>query len=170
MGGAVAEHILGIVAAVEEYDGIMADVKGLKIFMCSRAAFLPVQGSAGAMHGRCNHQGLHRQWMQGRLVLIILYDLKPTHKASNHHLQVEIDLYPYATRLYGELDRLGIVNRLKEIPQLGVIKTPVSLNKTRFDYIILQLYLHQLIKNKDTGFQNQRKREILPRIVNSCFF
>lgn len=40
---------------------------------------------------------------------------------------------------------IGIINRVKEIPQLGVIKVAKRLAKTRYDYIMLQLYLHQMI-------------------------
>ena len=52
----------------------------------------------------------------------INYDLLPKQKTQKHNLGVEIDLYPYATELYEELDKMGIIERIKEIPQLGVIK------------------------------------------------
>ena len=68
-----------------------------------------------------------------------------------YSLGVEIDLYPYATELYEELDKMGIIERIKEIPQLGVIKVKKKLAKTRFDYVMLQLYLHKLIKNRLQG-------------------
>ena len=79
------------------------------------------------------------------------YDLLPQQKTRKHNLQVEIDIYPYATELYEELDRIGIINRVKEIPQLGVIKVKKGLAKTRYDYIMLQLYLHQMIKKHLQG-------------------
>lgn len=78
----------------------------------------------------------------------INYDLLPKQKTQKHNLGVEIDLYPYATELYEELDKMGIIERIKEIPQLGVIKVKKKLAKTRFDYVMLQLYLHKLIKNR----------------------
>lgn len=79
------------------------------------------------------------------------YDLLPKQKTQKRNLRVEIDLYPYATELYEELDKIGIIKRIKEIPQLGVIKVKKKLAKTRFDYVMLQLYLHKLIKNRLQG-------------------
>lgn len=76
----------------------------------------------------------------------IKHDLLPKQKTRKHNLRVDIDLYPYASELYEELDKLGIISRIKEVPQLGVIKVSSRLAKTRFDYVMLQLYLHQLIK------------------------
>lgn len=81
----------------------------------------------------------------------IKYDLLPKQKTQKHNLRVEIDLYPYATELYEELDRIGIIERVKKIPQLGVIKVKKKLAKTRFDYVMLQLYLHKLIKTHLQG-------------------
>jgi len=76
----------------------------------------------------------------------ITYDLLPKQRTRKHNLRVDIDIYPYATELYEELDKIGIIDRVKEIPQLGVIKVAKRLAKTRYDYIMLQLYLHQIIK------------------------
>lgn len=81
----------------------------------------------------------------------IKYDLLPKQKTQKHNLRVDIDLYPYATELYEELDKIGIIERVKEIPQLGVIKVKKNLAKTRFDYVMLQLYLHKLIKTHLQG-------------------
>lgn len=81
----------------------------------------------------------------------IKHDLLPKQKTRKHNLNVVIDLYPYATELYEELDRNGIIERIKEIPQLGVIKVKKKLAKTRFDYVMLQLYLHKLIKTHLQG-------------------
>lgn len=39
----------------------------------------------------------------------IKHDLLPKQKTRKHNLGVEIDLYPYATELYQELDRIGII-------------------------------------------------------------
>lgn len=78
---------------------------------------------------------------------IIKHNLLPKQKSRKYHLDVEIDLYPYASELYYELNSFGIIQRMKEIPQLGVIKVPQKLEKSRYDYVMLQLYLHQLIKN-----------------------
>lgn len=81
----------------------------------------------------------------------ITHDLLPKQRPRKHNLKVEIDVYPYATELYEELEHIGIINRVKEIPQLGVIKVAKRLAKTRYDYIMLQLYLHQMIKNHLQG-------------------
>lgn len=76
----------------------------------------------------------------------ITHDLIPKQKTRKHNSEVTIDLCPYASKLYEELDKLGIIERIKNIPQLGVIKISSKLAKTRFDYVMLQLYFHQLIK------------------------
>ena len=76
----------------------------------------------------------------------ITYDLLPKQKSRKNNLMEEIDIYPLATELYDELDHIGIISRIKEVPQLGVIKVSKKLAKTRYDYVMLQLYLHQLIK------------------------
>lgn len=81
----------------------------------------------------------------------ITHDLLPKQRLRKHNLKVEIDIYPYATELYEELEHIGIINRVKEIPQLGVIKVAKRLAKTRYDYVMLQLYLHQMIKNHLQG-------------------
>lgn len=77
----------------------------------------------------------------------IKHDLLPAQKSRKHNLKVAIDIYPIATELYEELNRIGIIERIKAIPQLGVIKVKKKLHKSRYDYVMLQLYLHQLIKN-----------------------
>ena len=76
----------------------------------------------------------------------IAFDLLPKQKPRKHNTMVEVDLYPYATELYEELASIGIIDRTMSIPQLGVIRVSKKLAKTRYDYIMLQLYLHQLIK------------------------
>lgn len=62
---------------------------------------------------------------------------------------VGIVLFGLANELYNELDRLGIIDRLKEIPQLGSINVKKGYRKSRYDYMMLQLYFHQLVKNSD---------------------
>lgn len=59
----------------------------------------------------------------------IKYDILPKSKAQKHNLMVDIDLYPYATELYEELDSIGIIERIKKIPQLGVIRVKKNLQK-----------------------------------------
>ena len=82
---------------------------------------------------------------------IISYDLLSKQKARKQNLRVDIDIFPYASVLYAELARIGIIDRVKEVPQLGVIKVSNKLAKTRHDYIMLQLYLHQTIKHNLQG-------------------
>lgn len=77
----------------------------------------------------------------------IKHNLLPNQRSRQYNLKADIDLYPYAQELYDELDKIGVIDRLMHIPQLGVIKTSKKLSKTRYDYIMLQLYLHQLVKN-----------------------
>ena len=67
----------------------------------------------------------------------ITYDLLPKQKPRKHNLKVSIDIYPYASELLEELDNLGIIKRVQEIPQLGVIKVAKQLAKTRYDYMSL---------------------------------
>lgn len=50
-------------------------------------------------------------------------NLLPKQKARKRQLVAKIDLYSYATELYQELEKLEIIDRLKVIPHLGVIKT-----------------------------------------------
>lgn len=38
------------------------------------------------------------------------------------------------------------IDILKDIPQLGCIRVKKSLKKTRYDYVMLQMYLHQFIR------------------------
>ncbi|WIV13606.1 hypothetical protein [Proteiniborus sp. MB09-C3] len=79
---------------------------------------------------------------------IIEHNLLPKQKSRKSNLKVKVDLYAYATELYNELYSLGIIDRISSIPQLGVIKVQKSLKKSRYDYTILQLYFHQLIKKE----------------------
>ena len=82
---------------------------------------------------------------------IISHNLLPRQKHRKQGLNVNIDLYDYAAELYEELERTEIINRLKSIPHLGIIKVPTKLKKTRYDYIMLQLYFHQIIKRNLQG-------------------
>lgn len=77
---------------------------------------------------------------------IIGHDLLPKQRSRKNGLQADIDLFPYAQELYDELDTIGIIDRVKSVPQLGVIKVPKKLSKTRYDYFMLQLYLHQVVR------------------------
>lgn len=85
---------------------------------------------------------------------IIEHDLLRKSKSRKSNLKVKVDLYAYATELYNDLNSIGIIQRIKNISQLGVIKVPKKMNKSRFDYMVLQLYFHQLIKK---SLQSQLK-------------
>lgn len=63
-------------------------------------------------------------------------------------LSVKIDLYSLATEFYNELDRIGIISRMRNVPQLGVVRVSKKLCKSRYDYTMLQLYFHQLVKRE----------------------
>ena len=80
--------------------------------------------------------------------MIIEHTLLKKKKRRKLSSKVQVDLYPLATELYEELDTLGIIQRMKDVPQLGVIRVSKALQKSRYDYTILQLYFHQLIKKK----------------------
>ncbi len=78
----------------------------------------------------------------------MLYNILPKAKSRSTDVKIDIDIFPHAKELYSELKRIGIIERLSLIPHLGPIKVKSSLKKTRLDYIFLQLYFHQLIKNE----------------------
>lgn len=82
---------------------------------------------------------------------IIRHDLLLQQRSRRPNFRAEIELYPYATELYEELNDIEIIGRIKNIPQLGIIKVKKRLRKTRYDYMMLQLYLHQLIKKNLQG-------------------
>ena len=76
----------------------------------------------------------------------IEHNLISRQKRRSYNTKVKIDLYSYAAVLWNELTDLGIIDRMKKIPQLGVIKVNKLLKKSRYDYVILQLYFHQIVR------------------------
>ena len=78
--------------------------------------------------------------------LTISHDLLPKQKARSIRTNRKIVFFRYATELYHELDALGMMERMKKVPQLGVIRVGSHFNKSRYDYAMLQLYLHQVAK------------------------
>ncbi len=87
--------------------------------------------------------------MKGLVCMVVVkHDLLPKQKIRGNNLLVEVDIYELATELYDELSAIDLIERLKNIPQLGVIKVPKRMKKSRYDYTILQLYFHQLIRKK----------------------
>ena len=99
-----------------------------------------------------NYYGLELLWKSESeirerwIFMIINHNLLPKQKSRRLGLNVSIDLFLLAEELYRELFRIGIIDRIKTIPQLGVIKVNRKLSKVRFDYMALQLYFHQIIK------------------------
>lgn len=57
----------------------------------------------------------------------IKHNLLPKQKRRSYNTNVTIDLFPYATALWNELNNLGIIDRMKNVPQLGVIKVNKAL-------------------------------------------
>ena len=79
----------------------------------------------------------------------IEYNLPPFQKERKKNLKVKVTLFTYAEALFDELSSMGIIERIKKVPQLGPIKVSAKLKKSRYDYMILQLYFHQLINEND---------------------
>ncbi len=79
--------------------------------------------------------------------MLIEHNLLRKHKPRKNSSKVKVDLYETATELYEELNTCGIIQRMQAVPQLGVINVSERLEKSRYDYTILQLYFHQIIKS-----------------------
>lgn len=76
----------------------------------------------------------------------LTYKIELSPQKRNNSYQVQIDGYRYLEELWGELENKGIIERLKDIPQLGTIQVKKVFKKTRYDYVMLQMYLHQFIR------------------------
>lgn len=59
------------------------------------------------------------------------------------------ELYERPASLYEELDRIGIIDRMKEIPQLGIIGVKRNFKFSKYDYMVLQLFFHKMIRKND---------------------
>lgn len=77
---------------------------------------------------------------------IIEHNLLPKQRLQKKNLNVSIDLYDYTYELYKQFISKGIIERVQEVPQLGLIRVNRKLSKSRYDYIMLQLYLHKIIR------------------------
>ena len=77
---------------------------------------------------------------------LIEHNLLPKQKIQKRNLHVKIDLYNYTKELYKELTSKNIIERIKSVPQLGPIRIKRKLSKSRYDYAVLQLYLHKIIR------------------------
>ncbi len=79
---------------------------------------------------------------------------------------VNIDGYRFLEELWEELRTYGIIDRLTDIPQLGNIPVKSKLRKSRYDYVMLQMYLHQFVRKQLNGklkysYNNFLKKEDL---------
>lgn len=82
-------------------------------------------------------------------------------KSNISHLgKVEAYLFPnYAAKCYNFLDKNKYIDRLRNTSQLGVISnTSLRTTHTRNDYVILQIYLLNLLSGKKTIFQDVEKK------------
>lgn len=70
-------------------------------------------------------------------------DVFKKHDRIKRSKPVEFDLYPLSEQLFDEFDRIGVIERLKAIPQLGSIPVSQNLQKSRYDYVVLQIWLHK---------------------------
>ena len=70
-------------------------------------------------------------------------DIFKKHDRIKRSKPVEFDLYPLSEQLFDEFDRIGVIERLKAIPQLGSIPVSQNLQKSRYDYVVLQIWLHK---------------------------
>lgn len=78
-------------------------------------------------------------------MVTISRDLLGKQKKRKNNLSVRLDLYPYGSEFFKELESRGFIERLDQVKQLGLIKVPKSFTKSRYDYIALQLYLHRMV-------------------------
>lgn len=71
-------------------------------------------------------------------------DIFKKNAKNKRQKNIVLDLYGLSTELFNEFHRLGLIDRLKDIPQLGEISVSKSLRKSRYDYIVLQWWLHKM--------------------------
>lgn len=74
------------------------------------------------------------------------YEIK-NGKGPNSRLKFTVDIYPLAEGLFDELESKGFINRLERVPQLGDLPVKEKNKKSRYDYIMLQMYFYGIIKN-----------------------
>ncbi len=73
----------------------------------------------------------------------ITSDIFKKNARNNRAKSISLVLYGLSTELYNEFNNSNLIDRLKNIPQLGGISVSKSLCKSRYDYIILQWWLHK---------------------------
>lgn len=75
------------------------------------------------------------------------YNIPITKNKKTKAIKVNIDFYSYLAELNEELERHDIIKKIKETPQLGLIKVSSKQKKSRYDYVMLQLYFHKIVKD-----------------------
>ena len=78
--------------------------------------------------------------------MMLNYNVMPKTRSLKKDSNVSVYIFKYTEELLRELENIGIIEKMKNTPQLGVIKVAKKLEKTRYDYVMLQLYFHQLIQ------------------------
>ena len=58
---------------------------------------------------------------------------------------VDFNIYPNTEALYKQLENIGIVDKIKTVPQLGCIAVNKKNRKYKYDYIMTQLYLADVL-------------------------
>lgn len=76
----------------------------------------------------------------------LTHALFPKKVKAKRERNISIDILPMAEEFCSELEKQGIIERLKQVSQLGMIHVNKRSEKSRYDYIMLQLYYHQLIR------------------------
>ena len=59
---------------------------------------------------------------------------------------VKVDLYPYVSELYKMLEENNLIQELKDTALLGNICIKKRDSYSRFDYVMMQLYIYQFVK------------------------
>lgn len=62
--------------------------------------------------------------------------------------KVNIKILPNVVPIYEELEKIGIIEHIKEVPQLGTIKIPTKTKYYKYEYIMLQLFLIGVVFEK----------------------
>ena len=101
--------------------------------------------------------------------MIVTHELiKVQKKSGKSHHQADVDIFPLAEELYWELDKLGFIEKMKQTPQLGTVRVDKKMSKSRYDYIMLQIHFHWLVKkNLPNLLRLTYNNYVRPREFNS---
>ena len=75
----------------------------------------------------------------GGKVMFLEHELLKKQKRRKSSSNVKVELYPLAEELFGELNGLGIIQRMKDTPQLGVIRVSKNLKKSLSIFLCMKL-------------------------------